>query len=161
MIKKPHRLKVPIEERLLKYISADSVSGCWNWTGDTSKSGYGVIWNEGGPKRAHRVMWEVFIGDIGNSWVLHRCDNRPCVNPFHLWLGSPLDNQRDCISKGRMPKCLGEDQGGSKLTDEKVRDMRHLFSCGDWTYRKLADKFSISQGNAFAVVNRRTWKHIT
>jgi HNH endonuclease len=76
-------------------------SGCWIWLGAETK-GYGTIKHNGATVSAHRVSYLLHRGPIPNGlWVLHRCDTPLCVNPEHLFLGTPLDNERDKISKGR------------------------------------------------------------
>lgn len=78
---------------------------CWRWTASTTSFGYGQLnpgWRNAAPVRAHRVSWEIHNGPIPAGLdVLHRCDNPPCSNPDHLFLGTALDNMRDMIAKGR------------------------------------------------------------
>jgi hypothetical protein len=75
---------------------------CWPWTGTRSPKGYGFIWLDGTNRRVHRVVYELAIGPIPDDmWVLHHCDNPPCCNPAHLWLGTNADNMRDMLAKGR------------------------------------------------------------
>jgi hypothetical protein len=80
----------------------DKSGDCWLWTGHRGCKGYGAAWAEGRHQAAHRVSWELAFGAIPDGLhVLHHCDNPPCVNPDHLWLGTNSDNQRDCVAKGR------------------------------------------------------------
>lgn len=76
--------------------------GCWQWTGGRFNNGYGAFWQNGSTKRAHRAAWIFANGVIPEGMlVCHHCDNRGCCRPSHLFLGTALDNQRDCIAKGR------------------------------------------------------------
>ena len=103
-----------VQSRIKRAVKIDPISGCWVWQRTTIKSGYGQIGsklfgrashncNQVRHISAHRASWLGFKGDIpGRLWVLHRCDNPPCVNPEHLFLGTALDNVRDAIAKGRV-----------------------------------------------------------
>lgn len=78
--------------------------GCWNWRGIITRNGYGQLSHNWAKYYAHRVSWELNYGPIPDSlWVLHRCDNRPCVRPDHLFLGDSSVNTKDCWNKGRHP----------------------------------------------------------
>src|SRR6266705_2781153 len=81
----------------------DDVAGCWEWTGCRHKDGYGLLRLNGKTRKAHRVSAHLFMGLDLNSevQVMHRCDNPSCFNPEHLFLGTQLDNMKDCYSKGR------------------------------------------------------------
>ncbi len=90
----------PVEDRFWEKVQKGD--GCWEWTGAKTR-GYGVI-NMGrgkGLKGAHRLSYEINVGPVGALWVLHRCDNPPCVRPDHLFLGTTADNTQDMMSKGR------------------------------------------------------------
>lgn len=106
--------------------------GCWEWQGRLNNKGYGKL----GRRYAHRMAHELFCGPIGNLQVLHHCDNRACVRPSHLFLGTQSDNIRDMYAKGRRPLHL------VKLTDEQAAEIRTLG--GTVTQQRLAKQFGVS-----------------
>jgi len=90
-----------IEDLFFKYVTT-TWDGCWEWIGSKNPKGYGCFRVRGTLKPAHRVAYDLFVGIIPEGLrVLHKCDNRACVNPKHLWLGTNQDNTNDMISKGR------------------------------------------------------------
>jgi hypothetical protein len=77
---------------------------CWEWLGRTSTNGYGAVWADKRDRRAHRVAWELVNGPIPDGlYVCHHCDNKRCVRPDHLFIGTATDNMQDALRKGRNP----------------------------------------------------------
>jgi hypothetical protein len=140
--------------------------GCWVWNAGHSSAGYGKVRWRNRVMGAHRAAWEIFQGPIPTGLlVLHRCDNPPCVNPGHLFLGTQGDNVRDCAHKGRFygrthsPQ-RGEQNNAAKLTAEKVREIRSLYSAGGVIFRELGLKYGVTCSGIECVVNRKTWAFI-
>ena len=93
----------PLGTRLLERV-VFGVTGCWHWNGPGTGKGYGRMSYQGRAQVAHRLAWMAWNGDIPEGMsVLHKCDNRACINPEHLWLGTYSDNLADCWAKGRHP----------------------------------------------------------
>ena len=135
-------------------------SGCWHWTGSLTSLGYGQMRFRGRLTMAHRIAWLLGHDEIPPGMcVCHKCDNRRCVNPEHLWLGTMLDNQHDMSAKGRCNPRRGENHPHRKLTVDQVRGMRQLRSEGA-TFAQLGIRYGISAVNAQNVVNRKTWHHV-
>jgi hypothetical protein len=99
-------------------------------------------------------------GDIPPGlFVLHRCDNPPCCNPDHLFLGTDQDNVRDAKRKGRIKRLVGEENHFSKLTEEKVERIRNEYTSGNKSLRALGYKYEVTPENAGHIVHGQTWKH--
>lgn len=131
---------------------------CWYFRGTIDNLGYGRV----SGKKAHRVFYEAFNGEIKKGlFVLHKCDVRNCVNPDHLFLGTQLENMRDCRDKGRLiaprPK-HGEENPMSKLSKEDVLEMKKIRKETGMSHKKIAKLFNISTMTAYRAVEGRSWK---
>jgi hypothetical protein len=160
----------PPEDRFWEKVSR-SPDGCWTWEGCGTGGGYGHF----GLARnrtlgvhvqvdAHRAAWLFTYGDPGELQVCHVCDNRLCVRPSHLFLGTQSDNLRDMVSKGRHwlqmspgSSIKGEAQGRSKLTDEKVREIRARTA---ESASSLAREFGVSRTLIRFVRTGKNWRHV-
>lgn len=158
--------------RFWKKVNKGTDNECWVWNARKNHDGYGEFWYNNHTVKAHRMSWLLHNGLIpDDKCILHRCDNPPCVNPKHLWIGSLKDNTRDMISKSRqnfvgdfrhLPRndYHGEDRSNAKLNDEKVMLMRRLHKKSGLSTRKLAKMFSIGKSVAWSVIAQSRWKHI-
>jgi hypothetical protein len=109
---------------------------------------------------AHRLAYQFAHGKFNQTlFVCHTCDNRSCVNPAHLFLGSALDNIRDMHTKGRNRCGVGESHGKAKLSEENVIAIRARHAKGE-TQRSLASEFHVHYTTIADIVHRRHWKHI-
>ena len=140
-----------------KYI-IDAHTGCWNWTRAVHGGGYGGF-SYGGTVLAHRASYVIHKGPIGDKCVLHSCDNKRCVNPDHLSLGTKGDNNREAYARGLQTTLRGEEAGNSKLTKKQVLKIREMYSEG-YGYKSLSEDFNTSESNIHAILSRKTWHHI-
>lgn len=130
-----------------------SENGCWQWTGCRFATGYAQFHN----KRAHRVSWVLERGRIPDGlFVLHHCDNKLCVRPDHLFLGTQLDNIKDMFSKGRENKAKGENHGHAKLSESLVKGIRA--SCG--THQEIANRHNVSRSTISLIKSGARWNHV-
>jgi hypothetical protein len=132
---------------------------CWPWIGYVDNPGYGGFAIKQRYYRASRIAYLVGIGPFPTDLhVLHRCDNTKCCNPNHLFLGTDADNAADCMAKGR--NTLGERNGVSKLTDEKVREMRRRYADGGISIRQLAREYGMTYSPVHLMLSGKAWKHV-
>ena len=133
-------------------------TGCWEWTAGLGVQGYGRFKQGGKTRLAHRVSYALHVAHIPEAaLVLHKCDNRICVNPDHLFIGTQKDNQQDMRRKGR--HVHGERSPNAKLSDKDVLRMYDLHDSGVGTIR-LAKMFNITKNLAWLVVTGRVWVHL-
>ena len=119
---------------MAKVLVADS--GCWNWTSTLSRGGYGKFWLIDRQAKAHAVAYELFSGPTNWKWVLHKCDNRKCVNPSHLYLGDAKQNAKDRTDRQRW----------SVWTPfSVVVAIRDKYASGSYTQQQLASEYGINQ----------------
>jgi HNH endonuclease len=139
----------------------DEATSCWNWMLRLGHNGYGKFLDtDRTTRRAHRGAWEAVNGPIpAGLHVLHRCDNRRCCNPEHLFLGTQQDNMKDRDSKGRHAMLKGSRVGNSKLTEHNVSIIKMLLGLGVEQDR-LATLYDVSQGTVSLISIGSRWKHV-
>lgn len=146
--------------RFWSKVDKRSPDECWLWQAARLTSGYGQFRVGRRMTVSHRVAWQIANGPIPEArFVCHRCDNPPCCNPAHLFLGTPSDNTRDMYMKDRYPVRRGAEATRSKLSEDDVRTIRALRAAGT-QLSTLAERFGVSIQNVHGIVHRRHWRHI-
>jgi endogenous inhibitor of DNA gyrase (YacG/DUF329 family) len=166
-------LRRPLSEVFWEKVDKSGPNGCWLWVSYRTRQGYGQLLHAGVKHPAHRVAWILTCGEIPNDLlVCHHCDNPPCVNPAHLFLGTPAENSADMAEKGRaaagerhcsrlhpekVPR--GSKAGSSRLVEDQVLDIRRRHTAGE-TITALAAEFGVARTTVGWIVNGKTWRHL-
>jgi len=147
----------PAHVRFIEKIKQSA--GCWTWIGAIGTHGYGRFGFKGKTVQAHRFSYEMFFNKIyfNDLDVCHKCDNRSCVNPNHLFLGTRKDNMQDCNTKGRTTS--GEKSSLSKLRSVDVLKIRGLWETGE-SRANIAKIFSVTESNIYSITKRKSWRNI-
>ena len=146
------------DERLNHYGWCITEAGCWEWAGNTLRTGYGRVSMNSKTVAAHRLAYETWVGPIPEGHVVrHKCDNPPCINPAHLETGTHLDNMKDMVDRGRSFNARGLDSPGAKLSREDVLWAREVFSSGIVTQQMLSDVLGVSKSCISQVVRLETY----
>ena len=165
-----HRPQVirSLEERFWDKVDRRGPDECWPWMGVRIPAGYGQLWHEGRHRPATHIALLLDGRPVPPDMAAcHHCDNPPCVNPVHLFVGSYAENTKDSYRKGRSisptlrrPDCLvrGEKSPHAKLTAAAVREIRECAVAGE-LHRKMALRFGVSRPTITAVVAHRSWRH--
>lgn len=147
-----------LEDRLWRSVDIGNAEDCWEWQRSCFSSGYGQIRVGKTVETTHRVAWKLSKGEIPSGlFVCHTCDNRPCCNPSHLFLGSPLDNMRDKVDKGRQARLNGETNPASKLTNQEVIEIRNCANGGD---KEIAEEYGVSRRLVRLIRQHKIWTHL-
>jgi hypothetical protein len=143
-----------LTERFLTKTSVNTVTGCQEWTEALDSSGYGQF-RVGRKKRtAHRVSYEIHFGPVPDGMcVLHRCDNRACVNPEHLFLGTNGENMADRNIKGR--QACRSSHGRAKLTEADIIAIR---SSTGLPQKVLAERYGVDYSQIWRIRSGRQWR---
>lgn len=151
------RKPLSLEEVFNRHFYAGESDACWRWRGSVTNKGYGQLMSHRKQYAAHRVAYQLHIGPIpSGKMVCHRCDNPLCVNPAHLWLGTPADNMIDKVSKKRQSAFPGESNQAARLTEADVRLIRQ----SPLSNKELAAKLSVHRATISAVRCWKNWRHV-
>ena len=157
-------------------INPDIGTNCWEWTAGIWARGYGAFAFRNGQIKSHRLSYLCMVGPIPKEtpFVLHKCDNRKCCNPEHLFLGTYKDNSHDMCAKGRHKTARGDDHRLRKfpeqilkgtqlpqavLTEEAVSKIRERVRAGE-KQNKIAKEFGVCTGTICQIISRKIWKHV-
>lgn len=152
---KKERKTRPIEACLSNY--KVSSRGCWEWQGVINKDGYGLTCFKGKAIRAHRLSFIHASGlSNGDFLVLHKCDNRRCINPDHLYAGDAARNSLDAKERNRFNPAIGVNQPLSKINDEIAMKIY----TDERPHAEIANDYCVSKSTVSAVKTKRRWKHI-
>lgn len=148
--------------RFWKKVDIKDKDSCWEWKGAIHHSGYAFVLYDEKIRGAHIVAYIIEYGDIPEGkWVLHRCDNKKCVNPNHLFLGTRQDNVNDMINKYGHTKCIhkGKDNGMSKLTWDDVHSIRKKYATRTISMDQLAKEYyGVSKATVYEIIHNNVWK---
>ncbi|HEY5267531.1 MAG TPA: HNH endonuclease signature motif containing protein [Candidatus Saccharimonadales bacterium] len=176
------------QDRFLSNVDKPDKIGCWVWKGSLDKSGYGRMKIQNKGYAAHRLSYFLYKGIIPDGlWVLHTCDNRPCVNPEHLYVGDVQQNMRDAVERNRMAKgarngsvthaekryknwliwrksvpdlVKGEKNGRAKLNTDQVQTIRELYQNGNLNKEELGRQFNVSGVLIGKIIRNELWAHV-
>lgn len=174
-IRKNAELFATISERFWKLVLIHQ-DNCWIWIGRFLPNGYGVfsLPHKKGGEKAHRLSYSLTKGSIPNGiFVCHHCDNKACVNPDHLFLGTQKENIEDSVKKGRMHLGInhglhkhperaarGEINGNAKLITGQVREIRNIWKKQRESYSMIATQFGVSKSLIHLICQNKIWTHV-
>lgn len=160
--------KVRKTKEYIKSVSrVNELTDCWESIYKPNRNGYCRVRVDGEAYSLHRLAWEIWNGpilDLEDSHhgicVMHKCDNRICINPSHLILGTHQDNMADRNNKNRQSTTRGENNVTAKVTTSQVLQLRQMYASGKYTTRQLAVSFNLAKATVSGIIQRRSWKHI-
>ena len=133
---------------------------CWEWIGSKRPLGYGVIHTGGKFISAHRLSWKLYFGEIPKGmYICHHCDNRACIRPDHLFLGTQKDNVYDAIKKHRMNPVgkKGHKSWNRNFTPEEAKKIREEYKTSGLGYKKLGKKYGVANTVIRNVIKELNW----
>lgn len=152
----------PLKQRFWEKVDVRGPDECWPWMAAKDGHGYGSI---GIGNRKVRNATHVLFYLRHDHWppkgkqVNHHCDNRSCLNPRHLYLGTHKSNMCDMVKRGRgrSGQKKGEYNSNARFTNKKVRTIRKLYAVGSITYQEIGDRYGVDSGHISLIVNNKIW----
>lgn len=152
---------MPLEERFWLYVDKKGDSECWNWVGSV-KHGYGNLHNDKRNIGSHKLSYILHRGKVPEGKeVCHRCNNRACVNPNHLYVGTHKQNMQQVTADKRWLRMdhRGEKNNSAKIKATDVPIIRKLYSMGKYKKKQLAHLYNISISQIGRIINKRAWNY--
>lgn len=141
-------------------LSLEETTDCIGWLGAKDSSGHGVVKYAGKYWGTHRLSYKLNCGELGNLWVLHKCSNKLCVNPKHLYLGTSKQNAADRQRDRGSYQPKGEACPWAQLTESDVRTIRWWWKNLRPAMTIIAENFQVSKGAISEIVYNKTWRHV-
>jgi len=152
---------LPLDVRLERNCIPEPNTGCWLWTGVVSPNGYGttnVGGRHGNTRGAHQAAWQAWRGEIpAGKFVCHHCDVKICINPEHLYLGTPKENYADAIARDRIAR--GANRNNARFSDDEVQEIRGAAGFGVG-YNALGRHYGVDHAHIRKLVRREIWTHV-
>jgi len=154
----PQKKQKSVINRIFDKLKRNPKTFCWEWIGCLNHDGYGIININHKNRRIHRIMYKYIYSTIPEEkpYVLHRCDNRKCCNPTHLYAGTHQNNSDDRENRNRGNHPMGENCSCVKLTEKQVLEIR----ASDDPNAVLAKRYNVTIGSIYHIKNRIAWKHL-
>ncbi len=150
------------EVRVAFWVRVEKTSNCWKWIGATQPDGYGSVTFHGQRWPAHKFAFFLTHGKVTKGlFILHKCDNKGCVNPDHLYEGTTKDNARDASQRGRLNPHRGESCSTSKLTTQNVIEIRKRYRWYKVPASLLAKEYGVCRQLINGIIARKKWAHVS